>query len=58
MLGDTTRSENKSSTKQINAPGEQAVVFMDPLQWLLFTKSNKSWSRKRLLRSTQVKQRM
>ena len=43
---------------QINAPGEQAVVFIDPLQWLPFTKSNRSWSCRRLLRSTQVKGRL
>ena len=43
---------------QINAPGEQAVVFIDPLQRLPFTKSNKSWSCRRLLRSMQVKRRI
>ena len=36
---------------QINAPGEHPVVFIDPLQRLPFTKSNKSWSHRRLLRS-------
>ena len=34
---------------QINAPGEHPVVFIDPLQRLPFTKSNKSWSCGRLL---------
>ena len=27
----------------INALGEQAVVFIDPLQWLPFTKSNNQY---------------
>ena len=35
---------------QINAPFERAVVFIDPIQWLPFTKSNRSWSRRHLLR--------
>ena len=30
---------------RINAPSEEAIVFIDPLQWLPFTKSDKSWYR-------------
>ena len=44
-------------TCQINAPGEQGALFIDLLQQLPLFKSNKSWSRRRLLRSMQVKWR-
>ena len=43
---------------RINPPGKQAVVFNNLLQQLPFTKSNKSWSCRCLLRSMQVKQRI
>ena len=38
----------------INAPGEQAVVFNNPLKQLPFTKTHWPWSCRRLLRSTVI----